>query len=94
MMPHPIHITPESRKKLTIRLPLTIALSMLMQAALVLVWATQLDARVNGVEQQVINNRGVSEKLARLEERLDDVRESVSDIRQQVGELTRRLIKP
>ena len=65
----------------------------LMQGCMILIWATQLDARVNGVEQQIFNSRNLNEKFAKLEERLDDVKQGMSDIKRQIEQLTQCVMK-
>lgn len=87
-----LKITPYRR--LRIRLPAAIILSLLMQAAAILVWATQLDARVNGIERQSVNNSQLNEKFARLEERLDSLKQSMGDLKRQLDRLTDKLLKP
>ncbi len=67
--------------------------TLLMQAGAILIWATQLDARVNGVEQQMMNNHGLNEKFAKLEERLDDVKQGMGEIKRQIEQLTQNLLK-
>ena len=67
--------------------------TLLMQAGAILIWATQLDARVNGVEQQMMNNHGLNEKFAKLEERLDDVKQGMGEIKRQIEQLTENLLK-
>ena len=82
---------PQPRKPL--RIPLTLISMVLMQGCMILIWATQLDARVNGVEQQIFNSRNLNEKFAKLEERLDDVKQGMSDIKRQIEQLTQCVMK-
>jgi len=84
----------EESSRRSIRIPSVLIMTLLMQAAAILIWATQLDARVNGVEQQVLNSRSLNEKFAKLEERLDDVKQGMGDIKHQLDHLTERLLKP
>jgi hypothetical protein len=80
-------------RKTVIRMPMALIFTLLMQAAVILIWATQLDARVNGVEQQMLGNHGLNEKFAKLEERLDDVKQGMGDIKRQIEQLTQNLLK-
>jgi hypothetical protein len=68
------------------RLPMALLVTLLMQVASVLIWATQLDARVNNIEQLCTNNSGLNEKFARLDERLDGMKH-------QLDRLTDKLLK-
>lgn len=68
------------------RLPLAILVTLLAQAASVLIWATQLDARVNNIEHICSGNSNLNEKFARLDERLDDMK-------QQLDRITNKLLK-
>ena len=68
------------------RLPMALLLTIIIQAGSALIWATQLDARVNNVEQLCNGNSGLNEKFARLEERLDGMKH-------QLDRLTDKLLK-
>ena len=85
-------MVPETRRRI-IRIPLTALGMLIMQAALVLMWATQLDARVNEIEQQIVSNRSLNEKFARLEERLDNVKQGMSEVKHQIEQLTQSVMK-
>ena len=73
-------------EKILARLPLALVVTLMIQAASILIWATQLDARVNGVEHQCAGTSSLNEKFARLDERLDGMK-------QQLDRLTNRLLK-
>lgn len=88
-----IHIEHEPKRKSPLRIPTAIIISLLMQASVILIWATQLDARVNGVEQHMLGNQGLNERFAKLEERLDDVKQNVGDIKRQLEFLTQNLLE-
>lgn len=75
------------------RIHYSVIITLLVQAASVLIWATQLDARVNGMEQQCAGSSGLSEKFARLEERLDGMRQDIGGVKQQLEHLTDRMIE-
>ena len=83
----------ERKHKITLRIPLAVTGMLLAQASGILIWATQLDARVAGIEQQGMNGRNLNEKFAALETRLDDVREGMGDIKRQIAQLTQNLLK-
>ncbi len=75
------------------RVPVAVMIMLLMQVGGVLVWATQLDARVSGIERQAITTGMLNEKFTRLDERLDNMKQDLSEVRQQLGRLTERLLK-
>ncbi len=83
----------EPVRKVTMRLPLSMILMLLVQASAILVWATQLDARVAGIEQLGANGHAVNEKLAKLEARMEDVKEGMGEIKHQLDRLTEFLLK-
>jgi len=68
------------------RISMAVAVTLLVQVASVLIWATQLDARVNSVEHLCTGNSGLNEKFARLDERLDGMKH-------QLDRLTDKLLK-
>jgi|GEM_PF-6283343 len=78
--------------RLRIRLPLAVIVTLMMQAAAILIWATQLEARVSGVEQQSINSSQLNEKFGRLEERLENMKQSIGDVKRQLDRLTDSLL--
>lgn len=75
------------------RIPIALLLSLLLQLAGALVWATQLDARVDSLEQTAMAGSGLSEKFARLEERLDSVKQNIVTVRQQLEQITDKLME-
>ena len=68
------------------RIPLALLFTLIIQAASILIWATQLDARVNSIEHQCSGNNSLVERFARIEER-------INDMKQQLDRLTERLLK-
>ena len=82
----------DSHWKLDRRIPFAVILTMMIQAAAVLIWATQLDARVSGMEQQSVNAGNLNEKFARLDERLDGMKQNLDSVRRQLDHLTDRLL--
>ena len=75
------------------RIPIVVIISLVMQAIGAIVWATELDARVNNIEQQSINGAIANDKFARLEERLESLKENIYAIRRQLDQFTDSRIK-
>lgn len=75
------------------RIPIVVIIALVMQAIGAIVWATELDARVNNIEQQSINGAIANEKFARLEERLESLKENIYAIRRQLDQFTDSRIK-
>lgn len=75
------------------QVPWAVIITLLMQFIAVIVWATQLDARVGTIEQQSVSTRGLNEKFARLEERLDNMKQDLSGMKRQLDKLTERLLR-
>lgn len=84
----------EERWKIDKRIPLAVIITLLVQLAGTLIWATQLDARVNHIEQQSTGNYSLNERFGRLEERLDNVKQDTDALKRLLAQLTERLIKP
>ncbi len=63
------------------RVPAALIMTLLMQAAGALIWATHLEARVGQVERQSVSAALLQEKFARLEERLDALKDTLEDLR-------------
>ena len=76
------------------QIPWAIVFTLLMQFIAVIVWATQLDARVGTMEQQSVSTSSLHEKFARLEERLDHMKQDLSGMKRQLDRLTERLLRP
>ncbi|MBY0408379.1 MAG: hypothetical protein K2Q01_11875 [Rickettsiales bacterium] len=74
------------------RLSAALVTTLFMQGAGALVWATHLDARVSTVEQQSVNSVMLSEKFARLDERLEGMRRDMEAMRKQMEVIGQRLI--
>ena len=75
------------------RIPIAVILAASVQLAGAVVWATQLDARVESLENNSVVESGLSEKFVRLEERLDSVRQNLMTVRQQLEQITNALIR-
>lgn len=84
----------ENGWKLDRRIPIAVIVALLLQLAGALIWATELDARVSGIERQSLGSSGMSERFARMEERLDNVRQDMQGMKRQLDRLTERLLKP
>jgi hypothetical protein len=81
----------QAQKEITV--PLAVVIALLLQMAGALIWSVQLDARVNNLEEGTVSSKGLSEKFARLEERLDNLKEMTADLKRQIDQLTERLLK-
>ncbi len=73
--------------------PVAVIFTLLLQMAGALIWATQLDARVQYVEGQSAEIAQSSERLARIEERLQFMKQDVEAIRRQLDNLTNMFVK-
>jgi len=82
----------EEHWKIDKRVPFALIVTMLLQVAGALIWATQLDARVGNVEQQMVSDSSLSEKFARLDERLEGMKQNMDGIKRQLDKLTDKLI--
>ena len=75
------------------RVPVAVIIAMALQIAGILVWATQLDARVAGVEHQMSGESLLMEKFARLEERLEFLKRDVESINKKIDAIHERARK-
>lgn len=75
------------------RIPIALLVTLFIQIATALIWATQLNARVGTLEQQVVGSSDVGEKLARIDERLQAVKQDVEFIKREVGIVNTRMNK-
>lgn len=75
------------------RIPLAVVVMLMMQMAALVIWATQLEARVTGLEQAGGDMRRVAERLARLEERMEGLRTDATDIKRHLEKLTLREVR-
>ena len=82
----------EDHWKLDRRIPFAVILTMLLQLAGALIWATQLDARVGNVEEQMVSDSSLNEKFGRLDERLESLKQNMDGIKRQLDKLTDRLL--
>jgi Tfp pilus assembly protein PilO len=75
------------------RIPLAVIIAMFLQIAGILIWATQLDARVESIEHRTLADASLSEKFARLEERMENLKRDTDYIKHQMDMVTERMIK-
>jgi len=83
----------ELKFKMERRIPLTVIAVLLVQLASALIWATQLEARVSGVEKESVSANTLNEKFARLDERLDGMKQNLEEMKHQIDRITDRLLK-
>ena len=74
-------------------IPWSVVLTLLLQFIAIVIWATQLDARVNNMEQQNVSTGALNEKFARLDERLDNLRDDFGGMKRQLDRLTEQLLR-
>jgi len=75
------------------RVPLTVLVALLVQFAAAIVWATQLDARVDMIERHAMDGSGLSVRFARLEERLEFLKQDMSFLKTQLDQLNQHLLR-
>lgn len=63
------------------RIPIALLVTLFIQFASALIWATQLNARVGSLEQEVIGASSFGEKLARIDERLQGVKQDIEFVK-------------
>lgn len=74
------------------RVPLIFVLTFFLQAAMVIIWAAQLDLRVGVLEKQTEPVQA-GDRLARIEERMDGLRKDNEQIRQKLDYVIERMMK-
>jgi Tfp pilus assembly protein PilO len=72
------------------RIPIALLVTLFLQIAAAIIWATQLNARVGTLEQEVVGTSDFGEKLARIDERLQSVKQDVEFIKREVGSVGNR----
>lgn len=75
------------------RIPIALLATLIFQIAAALVWATQLNARVGTLEQQVVGTADFGEKLARIEERLQSLKQYMEEIKREIGRANGGVLK-
>lgn len=72
------------------RIPAALLFSAILQLAGVLIWATELEARVNVLERQSVNAAMLNEKFARLDERLEYLKQELETVHRQLEQMSKR----
>lgn len=72
------------------RIPIALLVTLFLQIAAAIIWATQLNARVGTLEQEVVGTSDFGEKLARIDERLQNMKQDVEFIKREVGSVGNR----
>ncbi len=67
------------------RVPIALVATMLIQVAAALIWATQLNARVDTLEVQAVSSADFGEKLARIDERVQAMKQDTDYIKRSLG---------
>mgnify|MGYP003393110097 FL=1 len=67
------------------RIPIALLLTLFIQIVSGIVWATQLNARVDNLENEAGASAGFGEKLARIDERLQSLKQDMEFIKREVG---------
>lgn len=67
------------------RIPIALLLTLFIQIVSGIVWATQLNARVYNLENEAGASSGFGEKLARIDERLQNLKQDMEFIKREVG---------
>ena len=75
------------------RIPIALLVTLFLQIAIAIIWTTQLNARVDTLEQKADYSSDFGEKLARIDERLQAVKQYMEDIRQEIRSVNGRLAK-
>lgn len=80
-------MTGKSSFHLERKLSVGVIITLAIQTASALIWAGAAEARIKMLEMDVSQTPPVSERLARLEEKVDLTRESVARIEQRLDKL-------
>lgn len=83
----------ETMQERIMHMPWTLFLTLVMQFIGVLIWATQLEARVEHTERLLQGAMALNEKFARLEERIDGVKQEMAGMREQAQILNKKLFE-
>ena len=67
------------------RIPIALLLTLFIQIAAGIIWATQLNARVDNLENEAGASAGFGEKLARIDERLQNLKQDMEFIKREVS---------
>jgi Tfp pilus assembly protein PilO len=81
------------RWRLDKRVPLAVLITILIQMVGVVVWATHLDARVDFIEEKTAGVSALSERLGRIEERIDGIKQDTQSVKHNLEVLTGYFLK-
>lgn len=71
------------------RIPIALLLTLFIQIVSGIVWATQLNARVDNLENEAGASAGFGEKLARIDERLQSLKQDMDFIKREIAGVNR-----
>ncbi|MCE2926471.1 MAG: hypothetical protein LW823_02325 [Rickettsiales bacterium] len=66
------------------KIPIAVIIALFIQMLAAVIWATELAARVETIEQHFLSSSVANERFARLEERLEYIHENVTIIRRKL----------
>lgn len=72
------------------RIPIALLITLFLQIAMAIIWATQLNARVDSLEEKAVYSSDFGEKLARIDERLQSVKQYMEDIKHELENVAGR----
>ncbi len=72
------------------RIPIALLITLFLQIAMAIIWATQLNARVDSLEEKAGYSADFGEKLARIDERLQAVKQYMEDIKHELENVSGR----
>lgn len=75
------------------RIPIALLVTLFLQIATALIWATQLNARVVSLEGQANHSADFGEKLARIDERLGHIKQDMEHIKHVIENNVRKITK-
>jgi hypothetical protein len=75
--------------KIDKHIPVAVIVAMVMQTFAVIWWAAQLETRVNVLENQLMQNTTLIDRVSRVEEKVSGLRESSQRIEQKLDALKR-----
>lgn len=87
------YIIKERTWRLDRRVPLLFFLTIALQIGAVLIWAAQLDVRVREVEKQAEPIAVATDRLSRIEERMENLRKDNEQIKHKLDVLSEKLMK-
>jgi hypothetical protein len=71
------------------RIPIALLATLIMQFAAALIWASRLNARVETLEIHAEHSHDLSEKLARIDERVQAMKQDTDFIKQSINRITK-----